>query len=101
MYRPEKDDPNRTRMTVGGNQIFFPGDVSTPTVELLTLKMHLNSVISTPGARYCTFDIKDFYLMKPMEQPEFMHMKLSDLPEDFVKLYNLTNMTDGNGVVYV
>ena len=48
MYRPEKDDPNRTRMTVGGNRILFLGDVSTPTVELLTVKMHLNSVISTP-----------------------------------------------------
>ncbi len=88
-------------MTVGGNRILFPGDVSTPTVELLTVKMHLNSVISTPGARYCTFDIKDFYLMTPMERPEFMRMKLSDLPEDFVKLYNLTNIADGNGVVYV
>jgi hypothetical protein len=50
MYRPKKEDPNRTRMTVGGNRIFFPGDVSTPTVELLAVKMHLNSVISTPGA---------------------------------------------------
>jgi hypothetical protein len=100
-YRPEKDAPNQTQMTVGGNRILFPGNVSTPTVELLTVKMHLNSVISTPGARYCTFDIKDFYLMTPMERPEFMRMKLSDLPEDFVKLYNLTNIADGNGVVYV
>jgi hypothetical protein len=101
MYRTKKEDPNRTRFTVGGNMIFFPGDVSTPTVEMLTVKMHLNSVISTPGARYCTFDIKDFYLMTPMERPEFMRMKLSDLPEDFVKLYNLTNIADSNGVVYV
>jgi hypothetical protein len=39
--------------------------------------------------------------MTPMEQPEFMRMKLSDLPKDFVKLYNLTNIADSNGVVYV
>jgi hypothetical protein len=39
--------------------------------------------------------------MTPTEQPEFMRMKLSDLPEDFVKLYNLTNIADSNGVVYV
>ena len=39
--------------------------------------------------------------MTPMERPEFMRMKLSDLPEDFVKLYNLTNIADSNGVVYV
>jgi len=47
-YRPEKEDPNRTRLTVGGNRIVYPGDVSTPTVEMMTVKMHLNSVISTP-----------------------------------------------------
>ena len=31
-YRPEKEDLNRTRLTVGGNRILYPGDVSTPTV---------------------------------------------------------------------
>ncbi len=45
MYRPEKEDPNQTRFTVGGNLTFSPGNVSTPTVEMLTVKMHFNSVI--------------------------------------------------------
>ena len=27
---PQKDDPNRTRITVGGNIIIYPGDVATP-----------------------------------------------------------------------
>ena len=39
--------------------------------------------------------------MTPMERPEFMRMKLSDLPEEFVKLFNLTNMADDKGIVYV
>jgi hypothetical protein len=29
-YWPEKDDPNQTKLTVGGNQIVCPFDVSTP-----------------------------------------------------------------------
>ena len=49
-YRPEKDDPNRTRLTVGGNWIVHHGNVSIPPVEMMTVKMHLNSVISTKGA---------------------------------------------------
>ena len=57
-YRPEKEDPNRTCLTVGGNRIVYPGNISTPTVEIMTVEMHLNSVISTKGAKYCTFDIK-------------------------------------------
>ena len=67
----------------------------------MTVKMHLNSVISTKGARYCTIDLKDFYLNTPMERPEFMRMKLSDLPAEFVKAYNLTKLVDHNGNVYI
>ena len=45
-YRPQKKDPYRIRFTVGGNRIEYPGNVSTPTAELATVKLHLNSVIS-------------------------------------------------------
>ena len=78
-YRPEKEDPNWTRLTVGGNRIVYPGDVFTPTVEIMTVKMHLNSVISTKSAKYCTFNIKDVYLNTLMAQPKFMRIKLSEL----------------------
>ncbi len=53
-YQPVKDDPNRTRLNVGGNRIVHHGNVSTPTVKMMTVKMHLNSVISKKGAQYCT-----------------------------------------------
>ncbi len=79
-YRPENDDPNSTRLTVGGNWIVHHGNVSTPMVKMMTVKMHFNSMISTKGAQYCTFDLKDFYLNTPMEQPEYVRMKLSTLP---------------------
>ncbi len=100
-YRPEKDNPNQTRLTVGGNRIVHHGNVSTPMVDMMTVKMHLNSMISTKGLRYCTFDLKDFYLNTPMEQPEYTRMKLSDLAQEFVDLYNLTKIADDNGNVYI
>ncbi len=31
--RPEKDDPDRTRITIGGNRICYPGDVGTNTAR--------------------------------------------------------------------
>ena len=46
-YRPEKADPNQIRITVGGDKINYPGDCGTPTTDLLTVKLLLNSVIST------------------------------------------------------
>ena len=47
-----KDDPNRVRITAGGNLIEYPGDVSSPTADITTTKLLWNSVLSTPGARY-------------------------------------------------
>ena len=84
-YRPEKSDPYLTRLTVGGNLIVYPSDCGTPTVDLLTVKLLINSVVSTQGAKFLTIDIKDFYLNTPMEQFEYMKLKLGDLPEDFVE----------------
>ncbi len=49
---------------------------------MLTTKVLLNSVISTNGARFMTIDIKDFYLNTPMVCPEYMRLKLSDIPDN-------------------
>ena len=84
-YRTEEKDPNRTRLTVGGDIVHYTEDCRTPTVDLLKVKLLLNSVISTPGSRYMTLEIKDFYLNTPMKQSDYMRLKLSDLPEDFIK----------------
>jgi hypothetical protein len=100
-YRPEKDNPNRTQLTVGGNLIHVLGIVSTPTVDRVAVKLHLNSVISTKGARYCTIDLKDFYLNTPMVCPEYMRMKLKDIPPKFVKIYNLKKFAAPDGTICV
>jgi hypothetical protein len=100
-YRPKEDVPNRTRLTVSGNRVNFPGDCGTSTVDMVTVKLHLNSVISTKGAHYCTIDLKDFYLMTPMTDLEYMHMKIKDLSEDFIIMYNLANKATSNGFVYI
>jgi hypothetical protein len=60
--KPNKENPRRVRFTAGGDQIQYPGEVSTKTSGMTTAKIFLNSVLSTPGARFCAFDIKDFYL---------------------------------------
>eukprot|EP00804_Cyclotella_cryptica_P008217 CCRYP_015150-RC/>CCRYP_015150-RC protein AED:0.40 eAED:0.40 QI:0/0/0/1/0/0/2/0/208 len=94
-FCPEKDDPHRIRLTVGGNRINFPGDCGTPTANMLTTKVLLNSVVSTVGARFMTIDIKDFYLNTPMARPEFMRLKLSDMPT------NVIEHATEDGYVYV
>ncbi len=44
----------------------YPGNAGTSTANLLTVKLLINSTISTAGAKFMTIDIKDFYLNNPM-----------------------------------
>ena len=50
--RPQKEAPDRTKITIGGNRIVYPGDVGTPTSSLELIKLILNSVLSRPGAKF-------------------------------------------------
>ena len=74
-HRPQKKEVNRTRIAVGGNLINCPFDCGTPTAYVITVKMLLNSVISTPHARWMTLDMGNFYLNTPMKRKEYMKMK--------------------------
>jgi hypothetical protein len=87
--RPEKDDPDRTRITIGGSRICYPGNVGTNTALLELVKLLLNSVLSRKGAWFSTIDLKTFYLDTPMPDPKYVHIKLSDIPSEFIKEYNL------------
>ena len=45
--RPQKAEIHRVRLTVGGDQIDYPGDISTPTGDLTTANCLINSTLST------------------------------------------------------
>ena len=57
--------------------------------------------MSTPGVRFVTIDIKDFYLNTPLYRPEYLRMKLSYFPEDVIEHYKLKEKVDSKGWVYV
>ena len=70
--RPEKDEVNRTRFVVGDNTIKYPGDVGTPTADMLLAKILFNSVILTKNARFMMEGIKKFYLNTPLKRKEYI-----------------------------
>ena len=65
-FCPQKEDPNRVRITAGGNLIQYPGELTTQTADLTTAKLLWNSVLSTPGAKFMALDVGNFYLMTLM-----------------------------------
>ena len=59
--KPNKVEVYLMRLTLRGDKVHHPGDVSIPTADLTLVKVHINSVISTPaGALYMTLlDVKN------------------------------------------
>ena len=97
--KPHKEDPNRTCITVAGSQIFYPGDVGTPTVSLDLVKLIIYSVLLRRNARFVWFNLNKIYLQTPMERSEYVHIKLSDIPQEFIDGYVLTQAFQ-NGWIY-
>ena len=44
--RPETKEKEKTRFVVGGDRINYPGEVATPTADMLVAKLLFNSVVS-------------------------------------------------------
>jgi len=102
--RPGKSDPCRIRMTVGGDRLDAFQDVRSPAVGIVDTKLHLNSVISDAkhGARYCTGDLKDFFLSSNMNTYQYMRIHRRYIPQEVIDEYELTDdHFDARGYAYL
>ena len=66
---------------MGGDRLDYQGGVSTKTAGLTTIKLLLNSVISSIWAKFMTADVKNFYLNTPMDEPEYMKIPVRLIPD--------------------
>lgn len=100
--RPEKEEKNRMRMTVGGNLITdYPGETSTESAALETIKIHWNHTLSTPDAKSMTMDIKNMYLNTKLDRYEYMKVHINLIPEEIIALYNLRDKVSPHGFVFI
>jgi hypothetical protein len=96
--KDHKEEKERTRLTIGGDQIEYPGDKSTQTAGLTTAKILINSIISTLGAKLLVIDINNFYLNTPLGRVEYMVINLSSLPQETIDKYNLVELSQDGKV---
>jgi hypothetical protein len=87
--------------TVGGDRINYPREVATLTAEMLVAKILFNSVSSTKGALFMTMDMSNFYLMTPLHHPEFIRIKLTDIPDKVINKYKFREVATKNGSIYI
>jgi hypothetical protein len=98
--RPNKSEVHRVRLTVGGNLIQYPVDVSTRSADLTTSKCLWNSNISTDGVKYMCLDVKNFYLGTPVDTFEYMRIPTKLIPREIIEQYNLLPLVS-DGHVYI
>ena len=71
----------------------------TRTDDLITEKLHWNSVIAIPGVKYMCLDCSNFYLEKSMGRYEYMGIQQDLSPDKIMSDYNLYNKVK-NGFMY-
>jgi hypothetical protein len=76
-YKPHKTEKERVSLTVGGDKLDYSGNVATSTADITTLKILINSNLSTEDAAMMMMDIKNYYLGTPLPRFEYMKMLLS------------------------
>ena len=63
--RPLKEEKYRVRITVGGDKLYFCGDASSGAASLATVKILLNSVVSTKGEKNSQQPIQKIFSLPP------------------------------------
>ena len=99
--RNVKAEKNRTRFVVGGDRINYPGEVATPTADILVAKILFNSVVSTRNAKFMIMDISNFYLMTPLKRPEYIRISIKDIPAEIINEYQLRKIVDDKGSIHI
>ncbi len=48
-----------------------------------------------------TLDISNFYLMTPLKRPDYIRVKIDDIPEEIINEYNLQKIANIQGMVCI
>ena len=70
----------------------FCGNASSVAASLATVKLLLNTVVSTKGAKFTAADIKYFFYASFLPDPEYMKIKLKIIPHEIIDQYQLQDL---------
>ena len=85
--------------TAGGDRINYDGPTKANTAALSTVKILLQSVVSD-DADWMTLDIKDFYLMTPLQRPEYIRIPLKFLFPKIITQHSLQPFVHNNSILF-
>ena len=77
----------------------YPFAAFAATASMVLVKILLQSVVSD-GAKFMTIDIKDYYLNTPMERPEYIRLRVNQLPPEIQTQYKLASFVHNDSVLF-
>ena len=95
--RPNKAVHERLRMCMGGDIMESVMETTTRTADLTTCKLHINGVVSTPGAIFTGGYVKDFYLNTPLKKKRYGKVRAKYIPEETIKKHQLEQYIEDDG----
>jgi hypothetical protein len=75
---------------MGGDRLDYSGDVPTSMADITTIKILINSTLSTKDAAIMMMYIKNYYLVTPLPRFEYKKIQLSRFPKEIVQKYNFS-----------
>ena len=82
--RPEKAVHEQLRLCMGGDQMVSVMETTTITATLTACKLHVNSVVSTPGAMFAGVDVQDLYLETPLKKKRYGKVRAKYIPQETI-----------------
>ena len=86
--RPYKEGIHRVKLTVDGDRLEYPYDMSTPTTDLTTAKYLINSTLLTTNNRASCGDTNT-----RMETYENMKLRLGIIPYRIIQQHRLNELS--------
>ena len=78
----------------------FFGETSTETASLETVKILINSIISTKNAKFMAIDLSNFYIENELEDYQYICFHISKILQEIIDEYNLTSIVEKDGWCY-
>ena len=66
------------------------GPILRSSTVAMAYRKRVNIVLLRRNTRFFSFDLKNFYPQTPMDWSEYVRIKLLDIPQEFIKEYDLT-----------
>ena len=99
-----KSDQKRTTLTTNKSPLVATASATlamwVPTQHPWNCSSSSPTVYSRKKVHFSPIDLKNFYLDTPMPKPEYICIKILDIPQEFIDKYKLTGLDRGRWIYF-